>query len=317
MPQDRLLALYRWIVGLGLAGLIYFAPAAPVGGAEAERLDRQHQAILEKLDRLEREVSLGNLFIGELDREIEKSGSDLAGARSELEVATREVEAKQAVLVNRLQGVYRQSDTLTLEILFSSRNFSELIAAAAFLARIADADARLVSALKKEQERKETFARLLSQRKADLIKQREERQELIHLVQGNIAKEEALLARINREMGFASSQPGKAVKGIAVRATSFGHASWYGNQFHGRRTANGEIFNQNAFTAASPRLAFGTLLRVTYGGRQVVVRINDRGPFVRGRVLDLSRAAARQLGLGVGYVRMEVLGRAKPSRAAG
>lgn len=84
-------------------------------------------------------------------------------------------------------------------------------------------------------------------------------------------------------------------------------ASWYG---HGRLTASGERFNPGGMTAAHRTLRFGTRVRVTLGGRSVVVRINDRGPFVRGRSLDLSAGAARAIGLtgrGVAVVRMEVL----------
>lgn len=72
-----------------------------------------------------------------------------------------------------------------------------------------------------------------------------------------------------------------------------GLASWYQE---GRLTANGEYFNPNAFTAASRTLPFGTLVKVVYKGKSVIVRINDRGPYVRGRVLDLARAAARKIG---------------------
>ncbi len=76
-------------------------------------------------------------------------------------------------------------------------------------------------------------------------------------------------------------------------------ASWYGPGFQGRRTASGERFNTHAFTAAHKSLPFGTRLKVTNvgTGRSVVVRINDRGPFVRGRELDLSHAAARAIGM--------------------
>ncbi|MDA0672381.1 MAG: septal ring lytic transglycosylase RlpA family protein [Cyanobacteria bacterium] len=91
-----------------------------------------------------------------------------------------------------------------------------------------------------------------------------------------------------------------------------GRASWYGPGFHGRRTASGEVFNQNALTAAHRTLPFGTVVRVTNlnNNRQVVVRINDRGPFSGGRILDLSAGAAREIGLdraGVGPIRLEVL----------
>lgn len=78
-----------------------------------------------------------------------------------------------------------------------------------------------------------------------------------------------------------------------------GIASWYGPGFHGRTTANGERFNTHALTAAHRTLPFGTKVRVTNrnNGRSVVVRINDRGPYVGGRVIDLSNASARALGM--------------------
>lgn len=91
-----------------------------------------------------------------------------------------------------------------------------------------------------------------------------------------------------------------------------GIASWYGGKFHGRQTASGETYNQNALTAAHRSLPFGTKVRVTNTstGNSVVVRINDRGPFVGGRVIDLSRAAASSLGIGgLGHVKLAVLGK--------
>ncbi len=91
--------------------------------------------------------------------------------------------------------------------------------------------------------------------------------------------------------------------------TFSGMASFYGNE-SGRKTASGQRFNQEAMTAAHRSLPFGTKLRVTHGGRSVIVTINDRGPFVRGRVLDLSTGAARAIGLtsaGVGRITAEVV----------
>jgi rare lipoprotein A len=88
-----------------------------------------------------------------------------------------------------------------------------------------------------------------------------------------------------------------------------GMASFYGNE-SGSKTASGQRFNQNAMTCAHRSLPFGTKLRVTHGGQSVVVTVNDRGPFVHGRVLDLSTAAARAVGLtsaGVGRVTAEVI----------
>lgn len=87
-------------------------------------------------------------------------------------------------------------------------------------------------------------------------------------------------------------------------------ASWYGPGFHGRKTANGEIYDQMAFTAAHKSLKFGTLLKVTNpkNGKSVIVRINDRGPYIAGRDLDLSKAAALEIGMvkkGVARLKVE------------
>ncbi len=91
-----------------------------------------------------------------------------------------------------------------------------------------------------------------------------------------------------------------------------GRASYYGPGFHGKQTANGEIYNQNALTCAHRELPFGTILEVTFTktGRGVRVRVNDRGPYKRGRILDLSVAAARRIGLekaGVGKVSAKII----------
>lgn len=92
-----------------------------------------------------------------------------------------------------------------------------------------------------------------------------------------------------------------------------GKASWYGAQHHGKRTASGERFDQNTLTAAHRKLPFGSRVKVTNlnNNRSVVVRINDRGPFTRGRIIDVSRAAAQALDMirsGVVPVRVEHLG---------
>jgi peptidoglycan lytic transglycosylase len=91
-----------------------------------------------------------------------------------------------------------------------------------------------------------------------------------------------------------------------------GLASWYGSRHHGKRTASGEVFNQNKFTAAHRTLPWGSRVKVTNlaNGKSVEVRINDRGPFSQGRIIDVSRAAARSLDMveqGITTVRIECL----------
>jgi rare lipoprotein A len=109
-------------------------------------------------------------------------------------------------------------------------------------------------------------------------------------------------------------QPTDTYRRDIQRGVQYGKASFYGygDEFHGRKTANGEIFDRNAVTAAHPTLPFGTFCRVTNlsNGKSVVVRINDRGPFKGGRIIDLSYGAAKRIDsvrTGVVDVKVEVL----------
>jgi len=116
---------------------------------------------------------------------------------------------------------------------------------------------------------------------------------------------------------FAVTQPEprrlaepQEAKAVAPKEVRIGTASYYGPGFHGRRTASGERFNMNALTAAHRHYPFGTMLRVTNlrNQRATIVRVNDRGPFHKRRVLDLSKGAAREIGLtGTGSVKVEVM----------
>ena len=100
---------------------------------------------------------------------------------------------------------------------------------------------------------------------------------------------------------------------VSVGDTALGIASWYGPNFHGKKTSNGETYNMNAMTAAHKTLPMNTMVRVTNlgNGAQTTVRINDRGPFVAGRIIDLSKAAATSIGMigtGTARVKLEVVG---------
>ncbi len=121
-------------------------------------------------------------------------------------------------------------------------------------------------------------------------------------------------AKAPTKMDAAAFAP---VAGEHYRQT--GRASWYGGEFHGRRTANGETFDRHDFTAAHRTLPFGTVLRVTNlrNGRSILVRVNDRGPYVGTRVIDLSYAAAKEIGMthrGVARVRVEAVEPTKLAR---
>lgn len=108
--------------------------------------------------------------------------------------------------------------------------------------------------------------------------------------------------RVRRQLTKPRVQPGKVLEG---------RATWYGPGFHGRRTASGERFNRHALTLASRGLPMNTVVRVTNlkNGRSAVGRVNDRGPFSHGAIVDLSEALARRVGMGgTARVRLQVLG---------
>lgn len=118
-----------------------------------------------------------------------------------------------------------------------------------------------------------------------------------------IETSEAVAAAIAEATPLASetaTATATATVGEVLSRLETGIASWYGGRFHGRKTASGEAFDMNALTAAHRKLPFGSWVRVRnlVNGRSVDVRINDRGPYIKQRVIDLSRAAAQALGVG-------------------
>lgn len=124
-----------------------------------------------------------------------------------------------------------------------------------------------------------------------------------------------LALAIATSMSFTIATPSVTIANerASIIKTVSGVASWYGQKFHGRRTANGERFNMNALTAAHRSLPFGTKVRVInrQNGRSVVVRINDRGPFAGKRIIDLSHQAASEIGMirkGTASVDLEIMG---------
>jgi rare lipoprotein A len=106
--------------------------------------------------------------------------------------------------------------------------------------------------------------------------------------------------------------PLASIGALGVGDTQKGVASYYSDRFDGRRTASGERYENTAYTAAHKRLPLGTIVRVTNtrNGKSIAVTINDRGPYVRGRIIDLSRRAARAIGMvkhGLARVELEVV----------
>jgi rare lipoprotein A len=133
-----------------------------------------------------------------------------------------------------------------------------------------------------------------------------------------VRRRAATLALVSAVLGAGCASSAKSYRfpppeAPAAGTVQEGIASWYGPGYHGKKTASGEVYDMDALTAAHPYWAFGTRVRVTLlsTGKQVVLRINDRFPAHKGRVIDVSREAARRIGLigpGTGKVRLEIIG---------
>jgi len=107
-------------------------------------------------------------------------------------------------------------------------------------------------------------------------------------------------------------KPSKTAAAPKYRSSQIGYTSYYAHKFHGRPTASGEIYDMNGLSAAHRELPLGTIIRVTHlsNGKSIIVKVNDRGPFVDGRILDLSLGAAKKLDMvneGVARVKIEIV----------
>lgn len=128
----------------------------------------------------------------------------------------------------------------------------------------------------------------------------------------NLRKLGWLLLLVLLQSCSSSSRASVGSERLAVESVQQGKASYYGARYHGRKTASGEAFNKNALTAAHPTFPFGTQVRVTnlINQQSIVVRVNDRGPYAKGRIIDLSEQAAREIDMiraGVAKVKVERL----------
>lgn len=112
-------------------------------------------------------------------------------------------------------------------------------------------------------------------------------------------RESSISLALTEEFAPVPNRSSRNLLTIQYKERGTMRASWYGPRFHGRFTANGEIYDQNAMTAAHKSMKFGTILRITNlrNNKSVIVRINDRGPYIPGRHIDLSKAAAEELGV--------------------
>jgi rare lipoprotein A (peptidoglycan hydrolase) len=242
-------------------------------------------------------------------RFLRSSIAGIDGAISSQQLALNE---DQSALARLIVGDYKTSSTDTTAYVLSSNSFSDLIQRVDVLSRINSSSSELIRRIGVAQHMLAVQRRQLSAGLGAVAAQLARQQTAQHALEGAIAARRGVLAGIDAQIQSQLNAERSRRATLATQSGAApppesgggqggftGEASWYGPGFAGQPTADGEIFDPNKLTAASPWLPFNTMLRVTdlATGRSVVVRVNDRGPFGRG-VLDLSAHAAQIIGLG-------------------
>lgn len=307
-----------WMTGLPAGqGIAQTLPDSYISKIEqARRLESEIAGLEEQLARTQRDW----ITISQQLQEVEQN---IVSCYMQIDAAEAEVDNAKRKLNDKLIYLYIEGRRDALVKLFGSRDVSDFVTKLDYLLHVASSEAGAFGELKTKR-----YKLMKYQDQLIVFKQKEAklaRNQDTTAIESIIAQKRNELAEVNGSI-IANELP--ATQNAA--ATDFspnrvyeqpdencfirtgqmlsGYSTWYGNEFHGRPTASGEIFKQDAFTCAHKTLPFGTWLRVTFRERSVIVKVNDRGPFVKGRMLDLSRGAAEVIGLsGVQWIDCEIV----------
>lgn len=321
----------RTIIAVLAASAVFAAPLlALTVDCSAQPLPEGMMAKQEQARSLEREIAGLEAQMAKIQsdwvtisRKLSEIQKQIVSCYLEIDAARAEVEDARRNLNTRIRDLYVGGRADDLARLFDSRDLSDFIVKYDYMIDATVREARAFEELREKRRR-------IERRQEELIRYKREAARLERA--GDTSATEAELAGKKQQLAGVTGEIIAMELPItqAPAPTSFnpvkiyampdengfvrtgqvfsGYSSWYGGEFHGRPTASGEVYDQYGFTCAHRTLPFGTWLRVTFRGRTVVVKVNDRGPFVSGRVLDLSRGAAEAVGLtGVQWVDCELV----------
>ena len=318
----------------GLALLIAAGAAAPMAGAaDIEQLRERAQRIGDDVTGLERELAALNDTRARLGTEIAEASAEIGVLEAGVNDAERRYEEALDRYVDRAVAAYKSGPLTDVAMLVSTKTIDDLYTVVEAQRRAADDDREALAMLESTRDAAERVQDRIDERKQRLLAKNAQVEEIAGAIENRLAVRRQLLRRLTREVKDLEQQalaaatdaadpdqalldllgPSGPAAGIpdgfvGTGVTFSGIASWYGPGFEGNSTANGDIFDPDLFTAASRDLPFGTWLYVTYNGRGVVVLVNDRGPYIDDRILDLSQAAAEVIGMsGIGWIEAEIL----------
>jgi rare lipoprotein A (peptidoglycan hydrolase) len=332
------------LAALLILGAALTAPE-PATATDLETLRERAQRVADEVSALGRRLAELDRQRAALAARVAASSRELAALELRAHEARAAYTAARERYVASAVEVYKQGPSSRLALLLSARSVAELAALARATTEVAELDLDALRDYLAAGEAAARAQRAIDRRKQALLDDQAQVTALAAEFDATLTQRSQALSRLDAQIAELEAEARRRAQLAAARAqaaaaeaaelagilvpdesgagpasaedlprgfhptgiTFEGIASWYGPGFEGNATANGEIFDPQAYTAASKELPFGTWLYVSYEGRGVIVRVNDRGPYIRGRIIDLSAAAAQAIGLGLGWVEIEIL----------
>lgn len=325
-------------VALALVVVMAAALVSPAMATDLEELRRQAQAVADEVSALERERAG---LVAEEDRlgtRITAVTAEIGVLETQIHDANAAVGEARDLYVQRAVEAYKSGSVTRLALLLSADSLGELLTIAEATLTAGEIEGRALEELIAARTKVETAQARLDERKQELLATQTQAQALSLEIDETIDHRRASLEEMTDRIAELEAQARAAATvsaaaqnidvgdellkilqpagpsrnipaGFASTGVTFeGIASWYGPGFEGNPTASGQIFDPSLYTAASKELPLGSWLHVSHQGRGVVVLVNDRGPYVEGRILDLSHAAAQAIGItGLGWVKATIL----------
>jgi len=304
---------------------IIFACPSTAQPVQDSLMAREEQArVLEnEIKSLEARLALVKEDAVSIAQRLSEIEKNIVGCYMEIDHAQADVENAQRKLDNRFRALYIEGRQDPLVQLMSSSSVTDFLVWYECVMNVASSEVKAFSDLKVKRKHLQDIQDKLQAFKVEQAHLNETAdtaalEAQIALKQGQLADINATLIAMQLPASYSPApeifDPSRVYakpdeNGFTRTGQVFsGYSSWYGQDFNGKATASGEVFDQYAFTCAHPTLPFGTYLRVTFLGRSVIVKVNDRGPLVKRRTLDLSRGAAESIGLtGVQWVDCEIV----------
>lgn len=315
-----------------LAAAVLAAPG-PAVATDLDELRQRAQFIADQVSAREHDLERLNRRHSSLSDEIDAASSQIGLMELELHRAEQAHTAAMEDYVERAIEAYMDGSTTHLALLLSSKDLNQLFTIAEATMASAEEDGEALTEALGAQVAAERRQAAIDERKQKLLAAEAKVEAVKTSISNALAARRELLARLTAEVRELERQARAAAAAAARPDDAFlrllggtgpslgipdgyvgtgvtfeGISSWYGPGFEGNHTASGDIFDSSLYTAASKELPLGTWLFVQHEGRGVVVLVNDRGPYVDDRILDLSKAAAQAIGIsGLGWVRCEIL----------